>query len=110
MKKEYASFILQPASEQQDETKVTLVLNKELTIFSIETAKDEFRSVLEGFKYITLSLNKVENIDLSFLQLIYAFMKAAKAKGLEVNIEGQLPEEQQGLIANSGLTKIIESN
>jgi ABC-type transporter Mla MlaB component len=110
MKKDYNSFLLRPASDKKNEKKVTAILNKELTIFSIESAKEEFELLLNKYTDITLSLKKVENIDLSYLQLIYAFFNAAKEKNITVNIEGKLPEEQHQLIENSGLTKILESN
>ncbi|MFO7939025.1 MAG: STAS domain-containing protein [Bacteroidales bacterium] len=110
MKKEYNSFLLRPASDKKNEKKATAILNKELTIFSIEKAKEEFDVLLDNFKEVTLSLKKVENIDLSYLQLIYAFRNAAEQKQIDVTIEGQLPKEQHLLIEHSGLTKVLESN
>jgi len=110
MKKEYNSFLLRPASDKKSEKKATAILNKELTIFSIETAKEEFEVLLDNFKEVTLSLKEVENIDLSYLQLIYAFGKAAKEKEIDIIVDGRLPEEQHQLIEHSGLTKVLESN
>ncbi len=110
MKKEYNSFLLRPASDKKSEKKATVILNKELTIFNIESAKEEFKLLLTNYKDLTLLLTEVENIDLSYLQLIHAFLNAAKEQDIAIKIEGKLPEEQHLLIENSGLTKILERN
>ncbi len=85
-------------------------LKEELTIYTVE---DIFAGLEEAFnKYdeLEIVLEKVDNIDLSFLQLLVSFKSSAGNANKKVTVKASLSKDHQLLISRADLLKILESN
>jgi len=65
--------------------------------------KEEIARLLEKHSTIRLSITEVDQLDLQVLQMIFAFQRAARTEGKEVQLDVQLPEQLQALVQQSGL-------
>lgn len=84
----------------------TLYVSGDLTVGNAAYLKEELIKALGKYSLINLEIDEVERLDLSVLQLIYAFQRAALSSGKEVQIGMNLPEDIQQLVRLSGLDKI----
>ncbi len=50
-----------------------------------------------------------DNLDISFLQLLFAWMKRMKSKGKELEFEHQLNEEYAKIVEESGFINAIDN-
>lgn len=86
----------------------TLFIKGELTVANAGHIKESMMQGLKEYSLIHLKIDQVNRIDLSVLQLIYAFQQAARSGGKEVQLDINLPEELSLLVHQSGLGKIID--
>ncbi|HON38838.1 MAG: STAS domain-containing protein [Desulfomonilia bacterium] len=69
--------------EIQKDSSGTLVLKGSLTVTHIESAHSQIEPLLdECIREIVLDLSKVDDIDISGLQLLYAIKKSAESEGV----------------------------
>lgn len=85
----------------------TLHIKGELTVANASFIKDEMIKALNKYSLISLSVDEVERLDLSVLQLIYAFQRAARSSGKEVSVNVSLPDDILVLVRQSGLEKVF---
>ena len=84
----------------------TLHVSGDLTIGNAAYIKEELIKALGKYSLINLEIDDVERLDLSVLQLIYAFQRAAISGGKEVYVGINLPDDIRQLVRLSGLEKI----
>ncbi|MFP4092846.1 MAG: lipid asymmetry maintenance protein MlaB [Cyclobacteriaceae bacterium] len=84
-----------------------LRLQGDLTISNAAYIKDEMIKALDKYNITSLQVSEVENLDLSVLQLIYAFRRAARTGGNEIQLELSLPDEIDLLVRQSGLNQMF---
>jgi ABC-type transporter Mla MlaB component len=84
----------------------TLYVSGDLTVGNAVFIKEELIKALGKYSLIKLEIDEVERLDLSVLQLIYAFQRAALSSGKEVQIDINLPDDIHQLVRSSGLEKI----
>lgn len=82
-------------------------LEGDLTISNVADARNKIVSMLEGSQDVEVKVHSVENIDLTFLQLLYSVKKTIKAGGKDINISLDLGDDLKKLLDRSGLTSII---
>jgi len=76
------------------------------TIEKALSVKDALLQAIQGQKErILLNLSKVEKVDLSFLQLLYAAGLEAEKSGKEIAITGSVPEEFLSAVKLAGFDK-----
>lgn len=88
----------------------TLYLTGDLTIANSAYIKEELIKALNKYSLLNLEIDEVERLDLSVLQLIYAFRRAASSSGKEVNLGINLPEDMHQLVRLSGLEKMYNQS
>jgi anti-anti-sigma regulatory factor len=73
---------------------IILELPSNLTIANIHPVHEQFEGVVndKGSDHVTLKANAVERADTAGIQLIYAFVVAAKER--QISIEWQAPSEK----------------
>lgn len=88
----------------------TLHVSGDLTVGNAVYIKEELIKALGKYSLINLEIDEVERLDLSVLQLIYAFQRAALSSGKEVQLGIKLPEDILQLVRSSGLEKIYNQS
>lgn len=59
---------------------------------------------------VEIEINEVDNIDLSFIQLIVSFTSQLNEKGVKFRLNWNLDEDQQSLFENVGLSNELFMN
>jgi len=94
-------------SRKKGEKKVEIVLNDELTIYTIESAKDDIIEAVKKYDNIVINGTQIKNMDLTFVQLINSIQKSMEKtkKTLELNLV--INDEIKELFENTDIKKII---
>ena len=80
-----------------------LVLPAEMKINNNRKLLEKLKSVLErGYSKITLDLGKINNADLSSLQIILSFYKECLLNDLQIEFKGPLKESFSTRLLDSG--------
>ncbi len=95
------------ASKKKGSKSVTIHLENELTIFSIEGMKDQIIDTVNKFEDIKIELKNVNNMDLTFVQLLYSIKITAEEQDKKVTFNADISEDIKTLFENSDLSKII---
>lgn len=95
-------------SKKKGESKVEIVLNEELTIYTIEEVKDTIFEAVNKYENIEINGFQIKNMDLTFVQLLKSIHKTVEKskKSLTVNIE--LNNENKELFDNTDITRIFK--
>lgn len=93
----------------EKERKARMTIEKELTIYTALEIKEYFLNALEKFDEIKVQIKDVENIDLSFLQLIESLRKTAEEYEKKVEISAQLQNGTRSLVENSGFDPLLKT-
>jgi ABC-type transporter Mla MlaB component len=88
----------------------TFLLTGDLTIANANYIKQELMKALEKYAVIKLEIDEVERLDLSVLQLIYAFRRAALSSDKEIHVSINLPEDVEQMVRLSGLEKMYNQS
>ena len=94
-------------SKKKGENKVSIMLENELTIFSIENMKDKIIEAVKKYDIIEFKLNNVSNMDLTFVQLFYSIKTFAERLNKKISFDVELPDDIESLFSNSGLNKVL---
>ena len=89
---------------------LNIVFSGQLTIYNIEKIVESLKSNLKKYKFVNILTEGVENIDLSFVQLLYSIMKSGKKDGYEVNLSINIPDDLKILLNNAGFSGVIFNN
>lgn len=84
---------------------VRLTFSGDLSVVEIGQIYEQLKTVKREAGQYHVVVNKVENLDLSFFQLLYAFLMEVK-KG-EIHLTWDLPDESERIMAESGLQSIF---
>ncbi len=104
MKKATYKVILPQAD---DKAKATIVLGGDLTINTAQELSVQLATIIGEHESFHFKISAVENLDLSFLQVIHSFAVSAKEMGKRVSISASLSREIELLIKNGGLSQIL---
>ena len=83
------------------------VFSGQLTINNIDKIKEDLKKHLKINKSLNLITKDVENMDLTFVQLILSLIKSGKKGGYEVNTSIDIPNDTRLLLANAGFSGLI---
>jgi len=85
----------------------TFHLKGELTVANATYIKEEMMAALQKYTLLKLQVDEVSRLDLSVLQLIYAFQRAARSEGKQVELLISLPDEVDQQVRLSGLESMF---
>jgi len=94
-------------SKKKGEKKTTIILEKELTIFSIEKIKDQIIDTYKSNEEIHFKLKDINNMDLTFIQLLFSLKQSAIKNKKIVTVESELSEDILSLLKNADLHRIL---
>ncbi|MEE4197898.1 MAG: STAS domain-containing protein [Bacteroidales bacterium] len=89
--------------------KVNILLDHDLTIYTIEEIKDKIIQTFNANQEIDFTLKNVNNLDLSFIQFLYSLSQSAKARGKRIVFTAEFNDEIQALLENSDIRKIFKA-
>jgi len=76
-----------------------------LVVEYAQNIKKELVDTLENLnKTLEIQIGEVDDIDISFIQLIIAYTKRIAEKGIKFNLKWELEEDQRLLFENVGLS------
>ncbi|MFO7844478.1 MAG: STAS domain-containing protein [Bacteroidales bacterium] len=96
-------------SKSKGVKKVHILLDNELTIYSIEEMKDKIIKAFKENEEIEFTLKKVSNMDLSFIQFLFSLNQSAKKLHKKVVFNTDFNENVQSLFENSDIHKIFKA-
>ena len=96
-------------SGDKDSKGVTVLLNGDLTLQNSEDIKQELSSIVGKYLKITIKSDNIENIDLSYIQLLFSIYFYQKKLSINVDIDMKLNDELESLVKHSGFGNILLS-
>lgn len=98
-----------PKTRTKKSTKKATVLHEgDLTINNTQKIKKEMLSVMNKFKNINIIVKNVDDLDLSYIQLLYSFYKTALDKRKTVALDMELPDDIKMIVRNSGFDSVFD--
>lgn len=94
---------------EKSENKARMVVEKELTIYTVLEIKENFTEAIRRFNELDIQIRNVENIDLSFIQLIESLRKTAEEYEKKIFISAELMNETKTLVDNAGFDPILRT-
>ena len=94
-------------SKKKGESKVSIILENELTIFSIEAMKAKIIDAVKKYDIIEFNLKDINNMDLTFVQLFYSIRKSAESLNKTILFDVNLSDDIESLFINSDLNKVL---
>ena len=87
---------------EESDNKKTLIINGELTIHNAAAVQGVLIRSLESQDDLTISLEAVSDVDLSFLQLLCSAYKTSKELNTHMTMAGNCPEVFKDTSRNAG--------
>jgi anti-anti-sigma regulatory factor len=94
---------------KKSEKKAKMIIEKELTIYTVLEIKEHFMEAINEFKEIDIQIRDVENLDLSFIQLIESLRKTAEEYEKKITISAALSDETKTLVDNAGFDPVLKT-
>jgi hypothetical protein len=94
-------------SKNKKEKKAEIVLENELTIFTLEPLQHDLLKALDEYDEIKIKLKNIENIDLSFIQYLFSLQTFAAAKSKNLSFTAEFSDEIKSLLVNTGLLRLF---
>jgi anti-anti-sigma regulatory factor len=97
-----------PIGKKADK-RAKMTIEKELTIYTVLEIKEHFMEALNEYNEINIQIKNVENLDLSFIQLIESLRKTAEEYEKEISIAAELTDETRTLVDNAGFDPVLKT-
>ena len=102
------NFYFKSSKDRKTNTS-SVVLKGELSIRNASGILKKINGTKITGENVAIKVEDVDNMDITFIQLISSFSNTLKAQGREVTVESSLPEHTAKLIENSGLKGILNT-
>ena len=94
-------------SKRKAVKKTKIEFTGELTISHIHEIHKRVEEVFTAYNIYSLALKNINELDLSFIQLLHTYKEYLEAEGKEVKITADLPNELKELIITSGFSPLL---
>lgn len=88
---------------------LAIVFSGQLTISSVKKMTESLKANIDHPQKVLISTKDVENLDLTFIQLIQSIKNSGKKNGYEVALSIKLPEDLSALLVNAGFGSLIQA-
>ena len=95
---------------KRNNNELNMTFTGQLTINSIKKITESVKSQIADQAVINITVKDVDNIDLTFIQLLHSIKNSGKKKGFGVNLSMTLPEDLKSLIINAGFGNLLTQN
>ncbi|MFC2138453.1 STAS domain-containing protein [Bacteroidota bacterium] len=100
------TFKLTVTKNRKNPSEGKISIEGDLTLKNIKEIKEKLLNSTKTYKSLNIQVKKVDNLDITFIQLLIAVKKSFKA----VSINTEIPEHAEGIINNSGLQEYLNTN
>jgi len=100
------TFKLTVTKNKKNPAEAKLNIEGDLTLKNIKEIKDKLIANTKAYKNLNIQVKKVDNLDITFIQLIISIKKSFH----KVLINTEIPDHAKGIISNSGLQKFLNTN
>jgi len=87
------------------EKKSTVLVDGDLNVKNAESIKAMLLKVAGMKNALELKVENVKSLDLSFLQILFAFITSEKASGRKISVIFNLSDENKSLLTRSGFSQ-----
>lgn len=87
---------------------LAIVFSGQLTISSIKKMTQSLKTHIDNPEKVSITTKDVENLDLTFIQLIQSIKNSGKKNGYQVSVSIKLPEDLSSLMVNAGFGSLIQ--
>ena len=94
-------------SKKKGENRVSIILENELTIYSVEKIRNKIIESVLKYDEINFQLKNITNMDLTFIQLFHSIKVSSDKMKKKVSFSVDLSEDIKSLFINSDLYKIL---
>ena len=84
-----------------------IVFSGQLVINNIEKIIENVRTNLKKVNTRKFIVKDVENVDLTFVQMLYSLKKSGEKEGIESTLSISVSDDLQKLLTSSGFTNLI---
>jgi len=85
----------------------TILFEGELTYNEVDEIKKKITPTIQKYDELNIQLRNIENLDLTCIQLLFAFQKSFRALNKKLTFDIELPNDIKALIEHSGFSQII---
>lgn len=93
--------------KQEGDSTARIHMEDELTIQTVEDAGKKLKNITAKYQAFVFELDNVNNLDLTYIQLILSFKKTAEDAGKKVDFDIRLTEELKALVEKAGFKELI---
>lgn len=95
-------------SKRKTIKKTKVILSGKLTIENILLIKESLLSVFETYDFVDIVLEKVDQIDLTIIQLLHAINTEFTAQNKSITLKSNFSDEINQLITNAGFRGMFQ--
>ncbi|HHU00859.1 STAS domain-containing protein [Xiashengella succiniciproducens] len=96
---------------KQTDGVLNIEFSGQLTIVSIKKVTESVKSQLSNKpEKVVILADNVENIDITFIQLLKAIKNSGSKNGFDVTYSLRLSDDLSSLVRNAGFEKLLEVN
>ncbi|PKP10388.1 MAG: hypothetical protein CVU09_06985 [Bacteroidetes bacterium HGW-Bacteroidetes-4] len=95
------------ATKDKSAGTTNLTLQGKLNVSHMTELHKELQKATKGSKKIKITLSKVEDADVSTIQLLKAFENTCIANKIETEFQLNLPEDIENLFTKAGLSNLL---
>lgn len=96
---------------KQTDGVLNIEFSGQLTIVSIKKVTESVKSQLSSKpEKVVILADNVENIDITFIQLLKAIKNSGSKNGFDVTYSLRLSDDLSSLVRNAGFEKLLEVN
>ncbi len=88
---------------------LAIVFSGQLTISSVKKMTESLKANIDHPEKVLISVKDVENLDLTFIQLIQSIKNCGRKNGYEVAVSMKLPEDLSSLLVNAGFGNLLQT-
>lgn len=92
----------------QSDSETGIMVSGDLIINHIEKIKEAFDNAIDTSKDLTLDLNDVTSIDITFIQLVISLKKSFQSSGNQIVFKNNFNDEIMTLLKNAGFNNLFE--
>jgi len=81
----------------------TITVEGILDMNQAEMIRNHFLECLDTYKTIEVVIQNTDKIDVSFVQILYAFQLSARKKGIKTSCSIRIEPELETLLSNAGI-------
>ncbi len=98
--------MLEISTRGKDPSVVVLSFSGDLSVLNISEVYQQVMTVPSGADQYDIFIKEIENLDLSFFQLLYAFLKQERTA--VISLKWELPDESTHIMHETGLQSVFD--